>query len=384
MKNSSQKILLILLGVMILLLVCLGVGKIFYKENNVIKEKNENVEQNNNNNNKETEKIHEEKLINDKNYNIYGDITYVEDEEYNAIIFLKYNKSMKKYEKINKYYCENKQYCGINDVFEYKDYLIFDNSNNEFNNILYNYEKGILFKTDNFEDIGFISRDHGGKYFVLKNKDGKVGLIDIDGNVIVDYKYEEIGKYNEDYDAISEASFSLDKDFIRYKDNNKYGILRLSDGKVLLNANYDNLDFLYDSGNTNINYYKTFENNKWYLNSFNTFSKVINIGYDDILFASNILIVKEGKYLYIKDFTGKNLTEKNIELYVDDMKPCEIYRGGGFCPYPGFNGYFNDNKSVVNIQIMKNKECINKSEDPDKECFYKYEFNLENNSLTQL
>ena len=48
MKNNSQKVLLILLGVMILLLVCLGIGKIFYKENNVAKEKNENAEQNNN------------------------------------------------------------------------------------------------------------------------------------------------------------------------------------------------------------------------------------------------------------------------------------------------------------------------------------------------
>ena len=274
------------------------------------------------------------------------DFAYVEDEEYNAIIFVKYNKDLQKYEKINKYYCKESR-CYIDGYFENSNCTLIDDKNM----IIYNYEKGVLFETDDFKNVGYISRDHGGKYFVLKNKDGKVGLIDTDGNVIVDYKYEEIGKYNEHFDAISEASFSLDKDFIRYKDNNKYGILRLSDGKVLLNANYDNLDFLYEGPincrglDINTSYYKTFENNKWYLNSIDTFSKVSNIGYEDILFANKVLVVREGKYLYIKDFNGKNLTEKKIELYVDDMKPCEIYRGGGYCENPGFGGYFNNDKS---------------------------------------
>ena len=48
MKGNLQKVLLILLGIMISFLVCLGIGKIFYKENNATKENNENVEQNNN------------------------------------------------------------------------------------------------------------------------------------------------------------------------------------------------------------------------------------------------------------------------------------------------------------------------------------------------
>ena len=48
MKNNLQKILLIIIGVMITILVCLGIGKIFYQENNDIDEYIENVEQNNN------------------------------------------------------------------------------------------------------------------------------------------------------------------------------------------------------------------------------------------------------------------------------------------------------------------------------------------------
>ena len=83
---------------MIAILVCLGIGKMFYKENNVIDndiiEDNNDIDENiegveTNVNDTKDEKTHEEELISKIGHSeLSDDFAYVEDEEYNAIILL--------------------------------------------------------------------------------------------------------------------------------------------------------------------------------------------------------------------------------------------------------------------------------------------------------
>ncbi len=356
-------------------------------------DKNENINDKDNNDNNLTEDEYDENLVSNEKYD--DGFKYIEkyNERDNALVFYKYDEKDSKYKKIDKYYCETSKnenfQCSLDNGYE-NDlvYLIVDDTKL----VLYNYEKGVIATAKDLEDIAVISRSTGGKYFTIKNDNKLAALITEDGTKIVDYKYQEIGKYSDSLDGISEYSFSIDNNYILYKNNNKWGILELTTGKVLVEAQYDDIDILLESEeddfyNLSKKYYKAKENGKWYLYDLTNYKKVNTNGYDDIVFATdNVMVVKENGYVLIKDLKGNNLTNEKIKYYEETMEVCEVYRGGCGYDIRGVEPSFNKDHNILKIEILKDDECLWQDDNQSNPtvCENIYEFNLQTKELKQI
>ena len=101
-----------------------------------------------------------------------------------------------------------------------------------------------------------------------------------------------------------------------YKENNKYGLLKLDSGIKVIEANFDYLRLIYYGKNEfNTSYVKIKENDKWYLYSIEENKKVLDIGYDQILTVYNdVLVVEDNKRIYFKNLKGNDLVKISIEI----------------------------------------------------------------------
>ncbi len=389
MSENNKKVLLIVIGVLLIILVGIGIGCGVYYLN---KDKNENVNDKPNNENNLNEDAYDDNLVANENYNGEKYLGKYNERD-NALVFYKYDNKENKYKKINKYYCQTKKneswHCNYDDY--YNNDLSFRIT--DVDDVLYNYEKGILAIAKDIDDIAAIYVNYIGKYFTIKNDNKLAALITDDGTKIVDFKYQEIGKYNDGLYAISKYSYSIDDNYILYKNNNKWGILELTTGKVLVEAQYDDIDILVESEeddfyNLSKKYYKAKENGKWYLYDLTNYQKVNNNGYDDIVFAvDNVMVVKENGYVVIKDLNGNNLTNEKIKYYAESMNICEVSLNAGDCSnvIRGIEPSFNKDHSILKIEILKDDECLWQDDNQSNPtvCENIYEFNLQTKELKQ-
>lgn len=387
MKNNLQKILLIILGVMIAILVCLGIGKMFYQENNV---GDNNIKEENNDIDEEIENVetNDNDILEDLDYSIYGDYVAQNDKKDNAIIIYKYDKGSKKYMESSKYYCKN-QNCLIDiNLLSKSVFIIEDWGEENTRYLLVSYSDGILFETDNRDNIFTLGTNETLKYYVLKGDNGKSSLINQEGKMIVNNLYEDIGKYKDMYCDWCKTTFSIKKDYTTYKNNNKYGILKISDGSVVVDAKYDALEFIsINESNENLEYYKIYQNGKWYLYDINTFTPVNNIGYDEIFYAhNNLMIVDIDNKIYFKDLKGNNIINQYLNLYIskNEIKNYlsnHIYYYS-YSPIYQLDARLNDN--IISISILTNIE--NFFEDAWKPTLYEkeYEYNITTKELKEI
>lgn len=128
--------------------------------------------------------------------------------------------------------------------------------------------------------------------FVI-TKDNKVGVSDNFGNVIVEVKYKEIKRIEEDNK----------KEFIIIDEDNKYGVA-LSDKTVALECKYSDIKPL-----TENNVYVVKEDGKWKIISAN---KTINIesGFDDVIdMTTEYYIIKKGSKYGVINKKGETVLE---------------------------------------------------------------------------
>ncbi len=383
MKNNLQKILLIILGLMITILVCLGIGKIFYQENNDIDNSiNEDVEDIEANDNS---------ILEDLDYSINGDYVAKNDEKNNAVIIYRYDKVLKKYVESSKYYCKN-QKCIIDDLnLISKSVFIIQDGGADLENVKYllvSYSDGILFETNDRDNIFTLGTNETLKYYVLKGDNGKSSLIDQEGKMIINNLYEDIGKYKDMYCDWCNTTFSIKKDYTTYKNNNKYGILKISDGSVVVDAKYDALEFIsINESNENLEYYKIYQNGKWYLYDINTFTSVNNIGYDEIFYAhNNLMIVDIDNKVYFKDLKGNNIINQYLNLYISKNEIKNYLSNHTY--YYSYNPIYQLdarlNENIITISILTNVN--NFFEDAWKPTLYKkeFEYNMATKELKEI
>ena len=123
-------------------------------------------------------------------------------------------------------------------------------------------EGKVILKTE-YADITNLGKDNKSGY-IVKNTEGKYGIVDFSGNIILDMKYDEIAKvYGNDYyvvkksgkqilvkkdgteilttgfDEITEILKNIDNGII-YKKDNKYGVMKTT-GEVTIEASYEYL-----------------------------------------------------------------------------------------------------------------------------------------------
>ena len=153
-------------------------------------------------------------------------------------------------------------------------------------------------------------------------KDGKYGLIDFNGNRVVDFEYDEIislptikneflvkragnvGLVNEkgqfiipvQYKEIKVLKDGYNSEYIIINENDQCGLIGTS-GIVLIEPTYQDVKYLGSSS-----MFAVKEENVWKLYNTESKSIVINDGYQDIVSAKNdeIIVVKDEKYGVIK------------------------------------------------------------------------------------
>lgn len=123
------------------------------------------------------------------------------------------------------------------------NFVVKPNFDNMKSMALYESWTKLMFKQDDINKVAFISKNgeckmvcdgiakYGTQLFIVKRGD-KYGLINRDGDVILNVKYDSIEKYEEN------------KDFIKVTLNNKYGCALLN-GELILDVIYDEITYIF-------------------------------------------------------------------------------------------------------------------------------------------
>lgn len=220
------------------------------------------------------------------------------------------------------------------------------------------------------------------KYLVIKNEEGLSSIIDYDGNVIIDYKYNDLMCTKNDV-------------FIALNNKNKYGIID-KNGEVLLKFNYKVIKY-YKDGYLVVN-----NNNKLALFD-NEYKNVTGytMDYDTLIsydlrnkdslyygkFNGNVLIADN----YMEDINGIEYTKHNLYIWNNDKLWGKIEQKGFFMDTLLFvydNNYkitiYDENydikgeialdnvSKIDNIRYMAGKTVVIDYLDKDKNSVTKY------------
>ena len=195
---------------------------------------------------------------------------------------------------INFYNCDNE--CSV-----YENY--FDNGKillQENNKIyLYDLVKGSKLSSD-YENVYFI-KDENEKVNYLLVKNGQYyGIINMSGSVTVNLNYKELGKI----DGVNVTNLNVKEDYITALSDNNYGLISLSNGKGVIDFQYENITI---KNNKII----AKENSKWYLIGKDN-RKTIKTGYDELIPLTQNNIVRENNSIYLIDEQGNIISEKLV------------------------------------------------------------------------
>lgn len=211
---------------------------------------------------------------------------------------------------------------------------VFICANNEGTKIVNDENKEILTKYKNIEPIkleNVITENEYEKNVLAYEENDKYGLIDLDGNIVVKNKYEQI------------ASFGYKEGEILVKENNKYGLIN-ENGKQIIKTIYDNieLDKFYNSG---IGYKKSGyivcnKTNDGYRYGYHDYNgeKVLEVEYNDLMRITDmkdndniyLIVAKNGQYgVFVNNAKIINTQYQSIN-YNNSMEMFIVERTGKF------------------------------------------------------
>ena len=209
-----------------------------------------------------------------------------------------------------------------------KKYLLFD-----FNN-------GILNQLDDLD--GTLTKNDSSDYkvyYILGKINNEQVIIDLDGNIIKSldkYQFTTMkGKL-----LISDV-YSISNNLIVLTKENKKGISRITEDKIIVDFKYDDIKLFNDK------YFKAKINNLWYIYNLSNGLPLIELGYKELFILNNdLMLVQEDKYLYIKDLDGNNIIEDKIEVLYDYQE--FAYEGESY----GYRVYADSQDgNIINISL---------------------------------
>ena len=242
-------------------------------------------------NNKNKHKTNTDKFI-DKSSNLI----YVMDD--NTFIKVdKINNEIDTKKVIGKYNCKLDD-CDIyentifNPIYDNK-FIVLKENNKVF---IYDYRLNII--TSEYYDEIIDKKDN---YFIVKSNNHTC-LIDIEGNNLIPCDYDEViinSKYNN---------------LVKVKLNDKYGIYDIKNNLLLIDTLYEDLDI------TDINYYKVYKDNLWYVIDKN--NNVITNGYSYIYpFNKGFVALIDNKLEILKySLNEELLNDTIIEVHDNNYK----------------------------------------------------------------
>lgn len=191
--------------------------------------------------------------------------------------------------------------------------------------------------------------------FIAYNNDNLVGIIGVDGSVVVPFEYDAIG-YSINSGYVSDYSYN--SNLIAAMKDDKWGLISLIDGSIILELKYDDI---YYNGYDCI---AVKENDSWYLLNLQG-EKILNYSYDIIIPSKSYIFVSANGIFSILNYKGTNIINKEIPTYIKG------FRGRKTSIIPTFK--IDTNGTVITIYIMK--DSIN---------YIEYKFNTVNGELTEV
>ena len=244
------------------------------------------------------------------------DTNYYYKVDNNSIMLLSNDKI------VNFYNCNGE--CSVYENYFVNGRLLLNDNGKIY---LYDLVKGSKLSQE-YDKLYFVKDDSTVKYFVVNNG-SLYGVMDLNGNVTVNLNYEELGSIKED--AVS--NFDVANDLISAKSNGLYGVVSLSNGKGVI-------DFQYESINISNNKIIVKESGKWYLIGKDN-RKIIKTGYDEIITLMENNIVKDNNSIYLIDEQGNILSDKLV------LNKNEI-----------IESYENDTLQIVNEETAKRTKYV--------------------------
>ena len=210
------------------------------------------------------------------------------------------------------YYVSIKPLTYFNSIKEIYDYLILE-SEDKFSLLSVADDKVIdlddriinLYIKEDYNDYVVSNNPN---YIIIEDKNNKFGLMKLDGEIVIDFKYDYL-------------SNSINKDeFIFYKDN-KFGIINSKD-EVILNNEYDTIYY--------INNYKILsKNNKFgvFYNDKQIVDYTIDGNIDFKMIGNNLYISNKNKsYLINSKGIKKQIDNKIIDIgYIDEENKSDYF-----------------------------------------------------------
>lgn len=196
--------------------------------------------------------------------------------------------------------------------------------------------------------------------FVVKGFNSKkMGVIDLNGNVIIPLIYDTLGYSVESVADVYDYSYGLD--YIIAKKTGKWGIITLSKGEEILPFEFD------DVQDYNGHYATVKIDSKWFIYDVSNHKIHSEIGYDYIALFDEFFVAVDNKMLDIIDYSGISLIKDKIPTYLD-------YDRGACCSNPpGIQVEKVENK--LKIYLDRNLKDL-----PSYETL-QYEFDLQTKEL---
>ena len=294
------------------ILLCLGLG---ISIGMIV---NGNQKNNNNDNNSNDTKT--ETVINPRPDGALEELDKKYEKDYtyeivdNYFVAYKYDKGSQKYHYLNSFLCgEGCEIASyVHFTYENLDKGLVVVTSSDYRNYLFDFNKGLLGVFDYIESLE-IGNEY--KYFVVGNDD-YTSLLTLDGKELYKLKGELTDTTIAGNEGLDAYMYSINDDLIVYKENDKFGLLKLSTGDKIIPAEFEYLRLIYYGNNKfNTDFVKVKENNKWYVYNIKSKEKSINTGYDQILtIYNNTLVVEDNKNIYFKDLLGNNIINESIKV----------------------------------------------------------------------
>ena len=222
------------------------------------------------------------------------DTNYYYKVDNNSIMLLSNDKI------VNFYNCNGE--CSVYENYFVNGRLLLNDNGKIY---LYDLVKGSKLSQE-YDKLYFVKDDSTVKYFVVNNG-SLYGVMDLNGNVTVNLNYEELGSIKED--AVS--NFDVANDLISAKSNGLYGVVSLSNGKGVIDFQYD--DIKISSGKIGA---KT--QDKWYLIGLDN-RKISKLAFDEIILGENRSLVRDKNTIYFINSSDGNILSEKLVLNKDDV-----------------------------------------------------------------
>ena len=222
------------------------------------------------------------------------DTNYYYKVDNNSIMLLSNDKI------VNFYNCNGE--CSVYENYFVNGRLLLNDNEKIY---LYDLVKGSKLSQE-YDKLYFVKDDSTVKYFVVNNG-SLYGVMDLSGNVTINLNYEELGSIKED--AVS--NFDVANDLISAKSNGLYGVVSLSNGKGVIDFQYD--DIKISSGKIGA---KT--QDKWYLIGVDN-RKISKLAFDEIILGENRSLVRDKNTIYFISSSDGNILSEKLVLDKDDV-----------------------------------------------------------------